>query len=142
LWKLDRLALGYPLGAALQDTIPAAPSQSCRALFVLGDPTLRAYATAPAAGLGGSSNGNQVTLTWSAAGEPVDGYYVYRGSSLENALQQGPRNGAPTQNLTYTESGVPSGTQTYAVRAVKLVQTGAGSFDNLSQAVKTTVTVQ
>jgi hypothetical protein len=71
----------------------------------------------------------------------VDGYFVYRGPAPEPALQNGLRNSEPITTASFAESGVPPGIHFYAVRAVKMVQTGTGSFYNLSQAVGVTVEV-
>jgi hypothetical protein len=139
-WKMERLALGYHLGTMLQDTI-SAQSQSCRTVYILGDPTLRCYVVAPPSNLSGSVQGNQVSLTWTAAPETVDGYYVYRGGNLEGALQSGPLNSSLITTTHYTDQNVPSGSYIYAVRASSLVLTGAGSFRNLSQSIKTQVDV-
>ena len=138
-WRMDRLALGYHLGAALQDTIrfnlPA--SQSCRTLYILGDPTLRACVLAPPpyAPSFTVSQGT-VSLSWNASPDAVDGYYVYRGTSLEEALSNPPLTETSSSQRQYTDTSPPHGVNlVYAIRAVKLVNTGAGSFNNLSQAV-------
>jgi len=89
---MDRLALGYHLGPALRGTIRLNASQWCRSVYMVGDPTLRAYVAAP------------VTLTG---------------------------------NTSFSIGADPT-KKTYAVRALKLEATGAGSFNNLSQAVKDT----
>jgi hypothetical protein len=96
---------------------------------------------APPSNLSGSVQGNQVSLTWTAAPETVDGYYVYRGGNLEEALQSGPLNSSLITTTHYTDQNVPSGSYIYAVRASSLVLTGAGSFRNLSQSIKTQVDV-
>jgi hypothetical protein len=142
-WKMDRLALGHHLGAMLQDTIAAYASQSSRTVFVLGDPTLTAFVTAPARNLSASTNytgGFHVVLNWVDSSEE-DMYYVYRGSSIENALTNSLA--CLAQNTTnYNDwSATTNQTHTYLVRAAKLVSTGAGSFHNLSRATTTNITI-
>jgi hypothetical protein len=68
----------------------------------------------------------------------MNGSFVYRAANagLETALLNGPLNGLAITNTTYTNT-VPTNClyYTYAVRAARLVQTGGGSFTNLSQAI-------
>jgi hypothetical protein len=140
-WRLDRLALGWHLGAVLQDTLRWNPSQSCRTVYILGEATLHGYALGPASNLVGSPQANQVYLSWTAAAETVDGYYVYRGLDLESASRNGPLNANLVSGTSYVDYNVPVGVHVYAVRACKLTHTGAGSFHNLSQADWTSVEV-
>jgi hypothetical protein len=141
---MDRLGLGYHLGAMLQDTIAANASQSSRAVFLLGDPTLRAYVTSPPMGLWGYSTNisgsYQVRLSWTDSTEE-DGYDVYRGSSIESAQ---------TNNIVYLSQSVTNYTDftvqtnqtyTYLLRAVKPTATGAGAFYDLSRAATTNIYV-
>ena len=144
LWKMNRPVLGESGGAMLQDTIAANYQQSARAVFVLGDPTLRAYVTAPPTGLWGYSTNisgtHQVLLRWTDAPDE-DGYYVYRGTDIENALTNSIAQ-LPQNTVAYTNSPVTAGqTNTYLLRAVKLLSTGAGSFWDLSRAAATNIYV-
>jgi len=146
--KEPYVAVGYHLGTALQDTIRHNARQSCRTLFILGDPTLTGFVVAPPgtpSASGGTApcdgNGRWVYLSWPAAPEPVEGYYVYRGTTLEGAIQNG-RLFPSHIATTWYEDCAPGGqTYVYAVRAVKLTPTGAGSFYNLSRAASVTFTV-
>jgi len=147
-WRMDRLGLGYHLGTALQDTIRHNAKQSCRTLFILGDPTLTGFTVAPPGTPSASrgtapcdGNGRWVYLSWSAAPEPVDGYYVYRGTSLESAIQNGRLFPGHITTTSYEDCAPGGETYIYAVRAVKLTQSGAGSFYNLSRAASVTFTV-
>jgi len=147
-WRMDRLALGYHLGTALQDTIRHNAKQSCRTLFILGDPTLTGFVVAPPGTPGASGgtapcdgNGRWVYLSWPASPEPVDGYYVYRGTSLESAIQNGRLFPGHITTTSYEDCAPGGETYIYAVRAVKLTQSGAGSFYNLSRAASVTFTV-
>jgi hypothetical protein len=63
------------------------------------------------------------------------------GHPHESALQSGPLNSDLITTTSYTDQNVPTGEYVYAVRASKLVQTGAGSFYNLSQAITRQVEV-
>ena len=143
-WKMDRVALGYHLGAMLQDTITANDPQSSRAVFLLGDPTLRTYITAPPTSLWGYSTNisstYQVLLRWTDSAEE-DGYYVYRGTTVEDASTNWIAE-LPQNSVAYTNSPVTAGqTNTYLVRAVRLLSTGAGSFRDLSRAATTNIYV-
>jgi len=82
-----------------------------------------------------------VYLSWAASPEPVAGYYVYRGTTLESAIQNGRLFPGHITTTSYEDCAPGGETYVYAVRAVKLTPTGAGSFYNLSRAVSVTFTV-
>jgi len=142
-WKLDRLGLGLHIGAALQDTISANASQSCRALFILGDPTLAGYIVAPPTNLGAvkTNGGWQVSLSWNGSSEATDGYYAYRGTNVETAIAN--RLGWVVSGTTnFLDTTIPTGQTNdyvYLVRAATLTTSGGGSFTNLSRAAQTTI---
>jgi hypothetical protein len=87
-----------------------------------------------------SGGAYQVRLAWTDSNED-EGYYVYRGASIESALSNVIASLA--QNVTaYTNSPVQTNTTyTYLVRAVKLFNSGGGSFYQLSRAATTNITV-
>ena len=89
--------------------------------------------------------GRPVQLIWSAPASPVDGHFVYRGATLEAAIQTGLLNTTAVTGTRYvdtTSSGLLAGEYVYAVRAVKEIRTGAGSFQGLSRAGAVTITLQ
>jgi hypothetical protein len=80
----------------------------------------------PPGGLSAAPGDRQVTLTWQAPDELVDGspatgeirYIVLRGTGAEGALQ--PITGAPVAGTSYTDSGLENETEyRYAVRSVR-----------------------
>ena len=159
-WRTDRCGLGFPLGAALQDTFRLNAGQSVRTVYILGDPTLRCYVTAPPTNpqpvVQNCGSGKTVHLSWTAA-DGADGYYVYQASIAEPeepdavGLALGVALGAgPIDDLVDTtqwtdpdclDHPVSSGSYVYAVRACRLITTGAGSFYDLSPAVSMTIDV-
>ena len=120
------------------------PQQSSRACYLLGDPTLTAYVVTPPTALSAYSTNSggvyQVRLNWTDSTED-EGYYVYRGANIANALTNVIASLA--QNTTgCTNSPVQTNTTyTYLVRAVKLFASGGGSFYQLSRAATTNITV-
>src|ERR1041384_4281171 len=97
---------------------------------LMGDPTLRLHPVAPPASLGGSTNGGNVTLTWTPSPDSVAGYHVYRGTSASGPFTR--LTGSLLTATSYADAGAPSGA-TYMVRAVKLENTRSGSYYNASQ---------
>jgi hypothetical protein len=144
-WKTDRLGLGRPLGAALQDTLGQNGNQSSRAVFLLGDPTLRAFVTAPPRNLTAAvavcGTNKHVVLGWTSATESVDRYHVYGSTnpavSLTNLLAA-----LPSSATSFTNCPAwLNQTNIYLVRSVKLLTSGGGSFTNLSRACSTNILV-
>jgi fibronectin type 3 domain-containing protein len=107
-------------------------------LALLGDPTLRLSPVQPVAGLSASGSG-KARLSWNASPDSnIQGYYIYRASSSD-----GPYSRIKSDFVTGTSFSDPvsSGTYVYMVRAIKLEQSGGGTYLNPSQGAFTTVTV-
>jgi hypothetical protein len=141
---MDRLALGQHLGAMLQDTIAANDPQSSRAVYLLGDPTLRAQVVAPPQIQTVVTNwigtNCEVRLTWTASPDAANGYFVCRGTNIENALTN-QLGWVPPGTNSFTNSPAVFGSNIhYLVRAASLTTAGGGSFTNLSYATYTIVT--
>lgn len=73
----------------------------------------------------------QISINWSPSPDGGVKYFVYVGSS-----GLGPFTLLTSDGLSatgYTDSNPPAGQKVYVVRAGKLLDTGSGSFWNLSQ---------
>lgn len=97
-------------------------------LGLMGDPSLRMSYINPPTNLSITSSGANLTLSWTASSQPVDGYYLYQVVS-----------GVPTRvhptlitNTTITGNFVAVPGTEYMVRAAKLESNTSGSFTNLS----------
>jgi hypothetical protein len=108
-------------------------------IALMGDPTLRMHPVSPPSGLLASPTGSQVALQWTASPETVLGYHVYRSTSTNGPFER--RSGGLVTALSFTDSGVATGTYTYMVRAVKLESGSGGSYFNPSQGVFKTLSV-
>lgn len=103
---------------------------------LMGDPTLRLHAMSPAKNPSAqaNSNGDEVTLTWTASDESnVIGYHVYRSDSLFGMWNQ--VNTSQVNGTNLTDIHPLKGNNHYMVRAVKLEITPSGSYYNMSQGV-------
>lgn len=100
-------------------------------IALMGDPTLRMHVVAPPAGLSITPLAGGVALRWAASADPILGYNIYRASSPAGPFSR--LNAAPVAGRSFG-TGAPSGTSTYAVRAVAL-ETGSGTYFNASQAI-------
>lgn len=95
---------------------------------LLGDPTLRMHPVIPPANV----SANNSTLTWIASTDTaIQGYNVYRATSANGPFTKISGN-TPIVNLFFTDASPVSGA-VYMVRAVKLEQSGSGTYLNLSQ---------
>lgn len=117
-----------------------------------GDPALRSFTFQPAGALVGQPTAGGIQLNWAASpAAGVLGYHVFRSDSLSGPFQR--ISGSPTPisktnpvdnpvtTTTFTDTTAVSGqTYTYMVRAVRLEQTGGGSFYNQSSGIFTTQT--
>lgn len=103
---------------------------------LIGDPTLELYPVVPPSNLLASSVG-QITLEWSPSpDENILGYHVYHSLSRE-----GPYARLTAQPVTATtfNHAASAGVHYYMIRAVKLEQSGSGTYRNLSQGIFTAV---
>ena len=145
-WFFHRMGLGEPIGtsAILSQNnryggLYAAQNWGTHQVHVtlLGDPTLRMHPVLPPSNVSATA-GNGVTLTWSPSTDSsIQGYAVYRANSANGPFTR-IGGSALTSNLYFTD---PSGASSsvYMVRAVKLEQSGSGTYLNPSQGIIATV---
>lgn len=141
-WFYHQMGLGEPIGVstiASQNNVygSVAPIGGWYArqvhISLLGDPTLRMHPVIPASNLRGTANGSSMALQWNGSTDSnIQGYHVYRGS--------GPRSGftritsSPITSTSFTDNSYSAGT-VYMVRAIKLEQSGSGTYYNGSQGI-------
>lgn len=140
-WYLHPMALGMPIGycarltqnngpdGLYQNQVNSAAGQIHIAL--MGDPTLRMHVVAPPLDLAATTNGDAITLRWTASSDSVLGYHVYRASGSDGAFTR--LTTLPVTGAIYTDASA-TGAANYAVRAVKLEISASGTYYNLSQA--------
>ena len=140
-WLLDPLARGGTLGDAQRLTANESirtqdPNRgTTRTLTIHGDPTLRLHAVPPPRRVRGERGAEGVRLRWEDAGPAggAAGWYVYKSTSG----WRGPYRRLavePPANLEHRDPGADGGA-TYMVRRAQLIETGSGSYTNLSQGV-------
>jgi hypothetical protein len=102
-----------------------------------GDPTLKMFPVLPASNLNASTPSGAVNLSWSPSGDQnIVGYHIYRATSSDGPFTRVAA--SPVSGNSYSDSP-PAGSYTYMVRAIKLEQSGSGSFYNPSQGIFTDV---
>jgi len=139
-WFLHHMAMGAPIGFSArltqnngegglyQNQMNNGAGQIHIAL--MGDPTLRMHVVAPPTELSATTNGPNISLSWTASPETVLGYHVYA-----SVLPNGPftrLTAAPVTTTNYLFASAPLGLN-YMVRAIKIQISGSGSYYNLSQ---------
>lgn len=138
-WRFDSMALGGTLGDAQLDTanrviIYNSPATgTTRTLTILGDPALRMHVTPPPRTLRGEVGSRGVRLTWGASPAADGGYYIYRSTNgwAGPYVRQNPD---PIDRREFRDEDGQRGF-TYVVRAAQLIETGSGSYTNLSRGI-------
>lgn len=139
-WYLHHMGLGEPIGHSARLTMNNNTLyRSQQNLFrrgvhigLLGDPTLRLDMVSPPGNLIATRKGSNVKLTWSASGEEVAGYHVYRAARPAGPYKR--LTGSVLTGTTFTDIG-KSFASSYMVRAVKLQVTPSGTYWNPSQGI-------
>ena len=133
-WKLQKMALGTPIAVALpemgdlSDLYRVAP----RMLSIMGDPTLRLHVLAPPGPVTGRLENNMISLEWEPTPAAGCRYHVYRKHPAEGWQLLNP---TPTDATTYVDTDPDFADPTYMVRAIRLQESGSGSYNNLSQGI-------
>jgi hypothetical protein len=133
-WKLQKMALGTPIAVGIpemgdsSDLYRVAP----RMLSILGDPTLRLHVLAPPGPVTGRLENNMISLEWEPS--PAEGcrYHVYRRHPAAGWELMNP---TPSDATTYVDTNPDFSDPTYMVRAIRLQESGSGSYNNLSQGI-------
>ena len=98
-----------------------------------GDPTLRMYPVKPPGLLTASSEGANVNLSWGASADSaIVGYHVYRSTDPAGPFEK--VTAQPMSAMSYVDAPSPA-LYTYMVRAIKLEESGSGTFLNPSEGV-------
>lgn len=102
-----------------------------RTLAILGDPTLRLFNLSRPKNLRGEHSGDSVRLNWQASEVSGQlGYLVYRATG-EAGAGFAVDAGAGDSRFVSRHRGAGA---SYQIRVAQLVETGSGSYTNLSQA--------
>ncbi len=105
---------------------------------LMGDPTLRNDVIAPVQSITATKSGYDCIINWSASTETaIAGYNLYmKNDSTATYVKL---NSSPISGTSYTDVCLQhKGTYTYMVRVLKLENTPAGSYFNLSEGVSDT----
>jgi hypothetical protein len=104
-----------------------------------GDPTLRLFPVKPAANLAATTEPGTARLSWAASPDSgILGYNIYRAPSAQGPFQK--VNASPISGTIFSDTP-GTGTHHYMVRAVKLEQSGSGTFLNPSPGVTVQTTI-
>lgn len=147
-WFVHHMALGGTIGRSTrlsQNNMSGSPYKQINAgagqihVALMGDPTLRLHPIAPPTAVNASVNDTQVTLTWTASSDAALGYLIYRRADAAEPFMR--VNGLPINDTSFTDQLPGEGNYTYMVRALRLENSGSGSYYNASQGAFTTVGV-
>lgn len=124
-WKTSINQTGVDLGTTslnyADSIIPA----------LLGDPSIRLFPVSPPSNLIAEESAGTVTVSWDASADTdVLGYYVYRADSLDGVFTR--ISPDLVQALFFTDFS-PVEESLYMVRAIKLQETGGGTYFDASQ---------
>lgn len=145
-WLYHHMALGETIGYSTKLTQNNVSNglyvatQGTRQVHIalMGDPSLRLHPVIPPSNLVATGM-NNVTLNWTASNDSnLQGYHIYRSTSEAGPFTR--LTSSPVAANSFVDSP-PSGAYTYMVRAIKLEQSGSGTYFNPSQGIFTTTTV-
>ena len=138
-WFFHPMGLGETIGTAAKLSqnnryggLYARQNWGTRQVHVtlLGDPSLRMHPVIPPSNVAFSGN----TVTWSASTDTaIQGYTVYRANSANGPFTK-ISGGSPIPSLNFTDTA-GAANSVYMVRAVKLEESGSGTYLNLSQGI-------
>jgi len=136
-WHLHRMALGHTIGhcARLTQnndrlyTVADGSRQVTPAL--MGDPTLKLHVVRPPGDLRVEQTGaSSVGLSWAPSDDTIEGYNVYRAPRLSEPFTR--LNSETVVDTAFVDSSPLAGSNVYMVRALKLEESGGGTYCNLS----------
>lgn len=140
-WFMHHMALGQPIGFSTRVTqndgftdLYKNQQNNCESwthIALMGDPTLRMQIVAPVSDVVVLANGNDAHLHWTPATESVEGYNIYRATSVNGPFTR--INSAIVQATKFTDANGAADHYTYMVRAVKLETSASGTYFNASE---------
>ncbi|MEL7020610.1 MAG: T9SS type A sorting domain-containing protein, partial [Bacteroidota bacterium] len=135
-WTLHQMALGQYIGYCLRQTQNATiddyhPGPQLVHTALMGDPTLRLHPVAMPREVSAVMDNEDVLLTWKpSADTSVLGYHVYRRHPSHSSYER--LSAAPIRNTQFWDKNPSAFPVQYLVKAVKLEQSGSGTYYNLS----------
>lgn len=145
IWQLYDMALGWHIGYSAKATQNASGfifgqgfGATSTHIALMGDPTLRLHAMKRPTDLVASFTEGNVQLGWSISPDATQGYFVYRstdGGDWELIASN-------HSDSTYIDPCVTASTDyEYMVKAVRLEETGSGTYYNTSLGIRTAISV-
>ncbi|MBI3235715.1 MAG: T9SS type A sorting domain-containing protein [Bacteroidetes bacterium] len=139
-WQFHHMALGDNIGYSAQlaqnnvNTYTNAYNFAAGMVHIalMGDPSLRMHIIDPAdtVNISKTHGGAFVNLNWTKSEDKVDGYMIYRASSVDGSYQR--ITPQPVKDSFYIDARPFKGENYYIVKAFRLEQTPSGSYFNQS----------
>jgi hypothetical protein len=139
-WFYHHMAMGFPIGYSTVISqnnkpgglyLPHTPGAGQVHMALMGDPTLRMHVVAPPNSFGATSTASGLRLNWEIPMENnIAGYLLYRANENFTSFEK-----ISGENLLTEPSFVDpvgEGTHRYMVKAVKLEESGGGTYFNSS----------
>lgn len=140
-WYVHHMGMGYHIGYGaritqnnVNDYFNGSFNGSWKGVFIalMGDPTLEMSPSPMPGSLQVQRSFGTNTLRWSASQHPVAGYNVYRVDTVNRTWFQ--LNQEPLTELQFEDPMLFDAGTLYAVRSVELIETGSGSYWQVSAA--------
>jgi hypothetical protein len=140
-WYVHHMGMGYHIGYGaritqnnVNDYFNGSFNGSWKGVFIalMGDPTLEMSPSPMPGHLQVQRSFGTNTLRWSASQQPVAGYNVYRVDTVNRTWFQ--LNKEPLTELQFEDPMLFDAGTLYAVRSVELIETGSGSYWQVSAA--------
>ncbi|MBN2524270.1 MAG: fibronectin type III domain-containing protein, partial [Bacteroidales bacterium] len=137
-WAIHPMGMGETIGYCTRIT----QNNSSSGLYVsgnyargihialMGDPTLRLHVVKPVSNLSLDESNGSIILSWNAPNDDIIGYDIYRSNSIQGTFEK--INNQVEESTSYTDSDPLTGINVYMLRAIKLEQSGSGTYYNKS----------
>ncbi|MBK6544734.1 MAG: T9SS type A sorting domain-containing protein [Saprospiraceae bacterium] len=143
-WAVHHMAMGDHIGygarLSMNNTVLYNAGSSPRSIHIalLGDPSLAMFPMAAVSSLEAVESGPHIELRWTRSAAATDGYYIYRKTEGNTQFDVIAKNVTDT---VYKDLCPRLGFKfEYMIRAVKLETNASGSFYNLSEGIRDTIT--
>lgn len=133
-WDYTLLGAGAPLADLMVRSWSRPGLQVPAFHSILGDPTLRLFRVSPPSDLKLERSGRRVTLSWTPSSDAGCRYAVLRSIRGLEGFSTPLEAGRSIDGTTFIDEDAPEAA-VYQVRAIRLQESGSGSFWNNSQGV-------
>lgn len=145
VWQFYPMSLGQHIGFCAKESQNATGfvynlgfSSGSAHMALMGDPTLRLHAMKPGNNLTAEFMNGDINVTWENSPHASNGYFIYKKTNNEDwdLIEE-----FYASNSYVDPCAIPNTNYEYMVKAVRLEQTGSGTYFNTSLGVSTSIQI-